>query len=297
MPNMKHFLLIVAAVVATPAFGQVPDLSGIWSHPYFPGIEPPASGPGPVLNRSRLLRGPQAGVGNFAQFVGDYTNPILKPEAADVVKKHGEISLSGVTYLTPSNKCWPQPLPYILWLPDIQMLQQPDKLTILYYDEFRQVRLNQPHPARVTPSWYGDSVGRYEGDTLVIDTVGIKTDRPFAMVDMFGTPYSPALHVVERYRLLDYEDAKKALERNAKENVNIGVGPGDAVMRVDPNYRGKHLQLEFTVDDAGVFTMPRTATLTYRPGFNWLGVAEWVELICAENPHGTDVPTADKPDF
>jgi hypothetical protein len=39
------------------------------------------------------------------------------------------------------------------------------------------------HPAQVTPSWYGDSVGHYEGDTLVVDTVGVKTDRPFAMID------------------------------------------------------------------------------------------------------------------
>ena len=54
-------------------------------------------------------------------------------------------------------------------------------------------------------SWYGDSVGHYEGDTLVIDTVGIKIG-PFAMVDMYGTPYSEALHVVERYQLLDYEE-------------------------------------------------------------------------------------------
>ena len=78
--------------------------------------------------------------------------------------------------------------------------------------------MNQPHPAQVTPSWYGDSVGHYEGDTLVIDTVGVKTDRPFAMVDMYGTPYTQALHVVERYRLLDYEAAKEGLERDAKEN-------------------------------------------------------------------------------
>jgi hypothetical protein len=45
--------------------------------------------------------------------------------------------------------------------------------------------MNQPHPAQVTPSWYGDSVGHYEGDTLVIDTIGVKTG-PFAVVDWFG---------------------------------------------------------------------------------------------------------------
>jgi hypothetical protein len=78
------------------------------------------------------------------------------------------------------------------------------------------VRINQPHPAHVTPSWNGDSVGHYEGDTLVIDTTGIKVG-PFgatdlrAMVDQLGTPHSPALQVVERYRLLDH-DAAKAIE-------------------------------------------------------------------------------------
>jgi hypothetical protein len=72
----------------------------------------------------------------------------------------------------------------------------------------RQARVNEPHPAKSTPSWYGDSVGHYEADSLVIDTVGVKTDRPFAMVDMFGTPFSPTLQVVERYRLVDYQVAR-----------------------------------------------------------------------------------------
>jgi hypothetical protein len=68
----------------------------------------------------------------------------------------------------------------------------------------------------VIPSWYGDSVGHYEGDTLVIDTVGIKIG-PFSMVDWYGTPHAEALHVVERYRLLE-QAAKVYWERNAKEN-------------------------------------------------------------------------------
>ena len=160
--------------------------------------------------------------------------------------------------------------------------------------------MNEPHPARVTPSWHGDSVGHYEEDTLVIDTVGIRTDRPFAMADWFGTPYTGALHVVERYRLLDYEAVKEALERNAKENLDFGRA--DSPLRIDPSYRGKHLQLAFTVEDKGVFTMPWSATITYRPGFNWVGAAEWQEVVCAENilfSPGKDetVPRADKPDF
>jgi hypothetical protein len=74
--------------------------------------------------------------------------------------------------------------------------------------------LNQPHPAQVTPSWYGDSVGHHEGDTLVIDTVGIKVGR-YSMVDWYGTPHTGALHVVERYRLLDSAAAKEGFERDA----------------------------------------------------------------------------------
>jgi hypothetical protein len=130
----------------------------------------------------------------------------------------------------------------------------------------------------------------------VIDTVGVKTDRPFAMLDMYGTPYSQALHVVERYQFIDFEAAKEALARNAKENVLLS--PGMIPLDFDPNYRGKHLQLQFTVDDPGVFTMPWSAAITYaRP------LGEWPEYACAENPYeyysGKDasVPRADKPDF
>src|SRR5258708_4135420 len=93
---------------ATQAAISAPDFSGIWAHPYLTGFEPPASGPGPVTNRSR-----RNGVGNFQQLVGDYTNPILQPGAAEVVKKHGEISLAGMGYPTPSNQCWPQGVPYV----------------------------------------------------------------------------------------------------------------------------------------------------------------------------------------
>jgi hypothetical protein len=303
-PRKILLLAILGTAAAMPAFAQsvsgvkestktasTPDFSGMWVHPYFPGIEPPASGPGPVLNRSRRPNGQS----NSGRFVGDYTNPILKPEAAQVVKSHGQISLSGGTYGTPSNRCWPSGVPYIFFQPGIEMLQQQDRIVFLYLrdHEVRHVRLDQPHPAQVTPSWYGDSVGHYEGDTLVIDTVGIKTDRPFAMVDMYGTPYSKALHVVERYRMIDYAEAKIADARNAKEHARV---PDTAA---DLTYRGKRLQLVFTVEDDGVFTMPWTATITYeRPA------QEWLEIVCSENPFEffgrvkeNVVPTASKPDF
>ena len=90
---------------ATPGVASVPDFSGIWRHGSLPWLIPPASGPGPVTNRSRT---PDTGVSNYGQLVGDYTNPILQPWAADVVKKKGELSLAGVTYPSPANQCWPR---------------------------------------------------------------------------------------------------------------------------------------------------------------------------------------------
>src|SRR5262252_9572667 len=322
----RDFLLLMALATgaAMPAWAQtvmpaagpanngasIPDFSGIWSHPSFPGFEPPASGPGPVVNKSRRPQG--AGidgrtlpprnnilVSNPAQLVGDYTNPILKPKAAEAVKKKGEMELRGIVGPTPTIQCWPEPVPYIFNGVAMQMLQQPDKIIFLYPNDHqvRYVRMNQPHQTQLTPSWYGDSVGHYEGDALVIDTIGVKIG-PFAMVDFYGTPYTKALHVVERYRLVDYEAAKEGLERDARENLRPARG-ADAGSAPDYGYRGKHLQLHFTVEDTGVFTMPWSATITYRRG-----AETWREVVCAENTQelalagrNGAVPTANKPDF
>src|SRR5882672_1155456 len=324
MCMQRDFLLFVAMATAAamPAMAQtpaavgpagseahraapIPDFSRVWTHPAFPWFEPPVSGPGPITNLSRWAEqrpaGPggsaqlppsKVGVSNYDQLVGDYKSPILQPWAAEVVKRHGEISLTG-TVPNPSNQCWPFPMPFIYKQATMQMIQQPDKITMLYSgnNEVRRVRLNVPHPSPLTPSWYGDSVGHYEGDTLVIDTVGVKTDRKYAMIDLFGTPYTDKLHVVERYRLRDYDDVKDAIERNIKENWLFN---GD----VFSQHRGKFLQLHVTIEDEGVFTTPWTATLTYVPSPDQIP-----EGVCAENPHeyynnkDSDVPKSNKPDF
>jgi hypothetical protein len=300
MSAPRDFLLLMALSLAAapPAAAQtsIPDLSGLWNHASLNGLELPRSGPGPVTNRSRLSTGPQAGVSNGAELVGDYTNPVLQPWAAEMLRKFGELSLAGKGYPTPRNQCWPEQVPFVLANYGMQILQQPDKVTILYpYDhQYRQVRLNEPHPAQVTPSWYGHSVGHYEGDALVVDTVGIKVG-PFSMIDWFGTPFTEALHVVERYRLLDYEATREAIARDAKEHFqfpNPDNGPAP-----DLSYKGKGLQIEVTVEDRGAFTTPWSATVTLRRARD-----ERLELVCAENTQWypgmqSAVPTADKPDF
>jgi hypothetical protein len=305
MTAQRGFLLVVTLglALASPAFGQttagapaqkgtasVPDFSGIWRHGSLPWLIPPASGPGPVTNKSRRA---DNGTSNYAELVGDYTNPILKPWAADVVKNKGDMSLAGITYPNPGNQCWPEPVPFLFKHMAMTMLQLPDRIVMLFNEdhEIRWVRMNAQHPAKVTPSWHGDAVGRYEGDTLVIDTVGIRADRPYAMIDLFGTPFTEKLHVVERYRLRDYEEIKDVLERGVKENWRPAGRP-------NPNYKDKYLQIDFTIEDEGAFTTPWTASMIYLRDRD-----EWPEIACAENRLGfhhneqASIPTADKPDF
>jgi hypothetical protein len=129
---------------------------------------------------------------------------------------------------------------------------------------------------------------------LVIDTVGVKVG-PFSMLDWYGTPFTEALHLVERYRLLDHEATMKAIERDAKENSHNN-NP-DNGSPADPNYKDKGLQIQVTVEDEGAFTMPWSATVTLRRA-----VDERLELVCAENLQwypgkSSAVPHADRLDF
>jgi len=292
---VADFSLVLAftAVVATPTLGDgsesaksIPDFSGVWLHT-LPGFEPLPTGPTALINRSRR----DNGTGDILKLNGDYTNPILKPEAAAIVKKHAQLGLNGIGDPNPRNQCWPEGVPFVFTNGPTQLVQDKNRVLILYvYDhQVRRVRLNAKHPEHVTPTWYGDSVGHYEGDTLVVDTVGMKVGK-YSMVDWYGTPHTEALHVVERYRLLDPEAAKDGFARDAKQH-NVADG-----MR-ETNSHGKYLQLQFTVEDKNVFTTPWTATMTYGRGRG-----DWQEAVCAENVKwysGKEaaVPRADKPDF
>src|SRR5437588_936396 len=248
----------LAAVAAAPASGEAapsssatkPDFSGIWAHPWLPGFEALSSGPTALVNLARTKEGRSI----QTQLVGDYKNPILKPEAAETVRKFGEQSKAHFGFHNPRNQCWPNGLPFVLSANGQQIFDRGDHLTMIYRvdHQVRTVRMNASHPAKVTPSYYGDSVGHYDGDTLGIATVGIKPG-PFAMIDWFGTPQSPALHVVERYRLLDYQQAKEGLQQAFKDNVLPQFNNPPVV---DFNSRGKWSQLLFAIDDATVFTTP-----------------------------------------
>ena len=290
--------MVFAAAFAWPSWASenpatAPDFSGLWARMTF-GAEPPASGAGPLLNMMHRADGASDG----GKLVGDYANPLLKPAAAEQVRRQGEISKTGTPFPDPSNQCAPQQPPYILRQQQIQLLQEKDQVSILYMldHHVRRVRMNAAHPGRVTPSWTGDSVGHYEGDTLVVDTVGIKAG-PLSMADQFGSPQSAAMHVVERYRLIGHDAAMQAAAQNEKEYGRVDGANGNGVF-VDFDDRGKGLQLQFTVEDPNVFTKPWSAVVTYRRAGSG-----WQEQVCAENvteyyaAKDTQVPRAEKPDF
>ncbi|HXJ01313.1 MAG TPA: hypothetical protein VNH44_08810 [Micropepsaceae bacterium] len=291
------FLLASAFVSVTFGAAEadaVPDFSGPWGRNVF-NFEPPDAGPGPIVNLRRL--GADAATtlvdGDPIPLVGDYHSPILKPEAAQVVKKNGEYSESGHDVPDPSNQCGAFAPPYLFSIMQgMQMIQRKDDIVILYTqnNQVRHVRLNASHPRNVTPTPMGDAIGHFEGDTLIIDTVGIKLE-PYTVVDRFGTPQSEAMHVVERYRLIDAKEAQAALDRHSKKTAVTGP------MVADP-HSDKGLRVELLVEDPNVFTTPWRANVTYLRV-----IRGWNEGVCAENNvdmfhlGDTHIPTADRPDF
>ena len=294
--GLMAMIALCAAVPASLAVAEgtegIPDFSGRWGRNAF-NFEPLPGQPLPVDNLKRTPTGQQ----DNNALVGDYKNPILKPHAAEIVRQKGEISLTGNAFPDPSNQCFPYQPPFALAMQlGFEILQNKDQITFLYNqdDQVRRVRLNSSHPEKVTPTWMGDSIGHYEGDTLVIDTVGLKIG-PHSMVDRYGTPHSEAFHLIERYRLIDGAEAKQAAELHMKQNGANGLGGN---ITVDQEYGGKGLEVQFTVDDPGVYTQPWSAKVTYRRL-----TGKWVEQICAENTReyyddkSTAVPTASRPDF
>jgi len=290
-------IAFAALAALWPASAQTadshPDFSGKWQRNAM-DPELPSSGPGPLVNLRRPMddHTPNGG-GDPLPLVGDYNNPILKPAAAAVVKKAGELSLGGRINPDPSNQCAAYEPPYAFTIQlGVQFVWNGDELLMLYPqdDQVRHVRMNGTHPKNLAPKPMGDSVAHWEGDTLVIDTVGVKVG-PVSMVDRYGTPHSAAMHLVERYRLIDVNDAKAALAYHVRRTGPAGAFP------VDPK-SGNGLQMTYTVEDPEVFTTPWTANITYLRS-----LAGWAEQICAENiveywpGMNIGVPKADKPEF
>src|SRR6516162_5041609 len=196
--------------------------------------------------------------------IADLSNPNLKPWVKEHMKKDNDEVLAGKIGFTPRSSCRPAGVPgfmsYGRFTP-VFFIQSPTEVLIVFESDqqIRRVYLDVPHSENPQPSWYGESVGHYDGDTLVIDTVGLN-DKTF--VDNFRTPHTEKLHVVERWR--EIED-------------------------------GKVLEVRFTVDDPDAFYEPWSAIQRY--GRVQQPLRE--DICAENNQHLFDyhIPVADKPDF
>jgi hypothetical protein len=122
-----------------------------------------------------------------------------QPWAAAVVEKRLADAEAGHPFASTKTRCLPGGIPDMMFgSGPMQILETPGQVTVLRqeFTFFRIIRLNQKHAADPDPTYLGDSVGRWEGDTLVVDTIGLSDKTTIKGV----IPHSEALHVVERIR-------------------------------------------------------------------------------------------------
>lgn len=239
--------------------GYVPVLQDgprLWEHPF--GFIFPAVNGSALPTRQDPSR---PFVSGRTWHIPDLSNPNLKQWAKDVMKKTVQEIDGGALQFSPSSSCLPTGVPNFLQDGGPYLIvQAPDKVVMI--DEagpvVRHIYLNVPHSPNPKPSWMGESVGWYEGDTLVVDTIGLNTKIP---VDRFGTPHSDKLHVVERWRLVE---------------------------------QGLSLRVDVTVEDPDTFFQPWKTYQVYRRNSRPLEVEICAENNLQFDYH---MPVAEKPDF
>ena len=195
--------------------------------------------------------------------IADLSNPNLKPWVKERMQKDNDEVFAGKTAFTARQSCLPAGVPaFVTYGGDtpVYFIQTPKQIWMVYAgdQQVRRVYLNVPHSRGIKPSWYGESVGHYEGQTLVIDTIG-QNDK--TMLDPYRTPHSEKIHVVERWAIV--ED-------------------------------GRILEDVFTVEDPEAFYQPWTGKKRFRRGQE--PILE--EVCAENNEHfDFHIPSADKPDF
>jgi hypothetical protein len=234
-------------VMAQKSEGAVPDLGGLWQR----NVGPEAIGFDPVPGDKAVpIERMEIDSKDAEEIVaGKWDNPILQPWARDIVKRIAESEIALHHVYQADDSCWPSGVQMINVREPVVFLQEQDKVTILYQRDHhvRHIYLNQKHSEGPKPSWFGESVGRYEDGALVVDTIAIKTHK-MSVVDNYGTPHTEKLHVIERYRPISDKD-------------------------------GKRIEVTLTIEDPGTFTTPWRALAFYRPSRE----QRFAEVVCAEN--------------
>ena len=194
--------------------------------------------------------------------IADLSNPNLKQWVKDAMKKDNDEVLAGKIAFTARQSCRPAGVPnYMLFGGPFYFVQTPKEVLILFEgdQQVRRVYLDVPHSANPKPSWYGESVGHYEGDALVIDTIGLNAKT---VVDNYRTPHTEKLHVTERWRMVD---------------------------------EGKNIEVAMTIEDPDTYNQPWQAVRRFRREQGTLTE----EVCAENNQHLFDygIPEAKTPDF
>jgi hypothetical protein len=227
-----------------PTLALTPGLRGAATAP--PGT--PAGNPDPHdfngvwwLQGYEYLLGPEPGVA-----------PPLKPEYMGILERRIRAKNRGTPEADASTQCFPHGMPRVMESPyPIEIVQTAERLTFLHEvaHNIRRIWLNRDHPAHLVPSFLGDSTAHWEGDTLVVDTIGLN-DRTF--IDDEGSSHSTRLHVIERYRKID---------------------------------NGSNLELIMTLEDPVTLEHP----YSYRRIFHWRPDVRPQEYVCEENNRNAPV--------
>jgi len=202
--------------------------------------------------------------------IGDTKDPALKSWAAKEMQDSNDEALRGERQVpfAAQARCWPGGVPGQLLYPfePVYFIQTPKEVWMMWQRDHmvRRVFLTDKHSKNLKPDWFGESIGHYENGELVVDTIGLSTQKN-SYIDNFRTPHSEKLHVVERF--------------------TIGRD-------------GKSLTAVVKVEDPDTFNAP--LTLSKR----WFKVdLPMIEVVCSENndDHFNQnlypIPQADKPDF
>jgi hypothetical protein len=250
-----------AQAAGTPDFGQADGAAWIaMSQDY---IDVPNS-PKTVSNDPKYPFVPNGRGAQPTFRIADAANPNLKPWAAEQMRRENDAILKGGIAYTARSSCMASGVPdFMLFIVEpVYFIQTPKEVLMVYTgnNETRHIHMNAQHDAKARPTFYGDSIGHYEGDTLVIDTVKMNAKT---YIDNYRTPHTEKLHVSERWKLVN---------------------------------EGKTLEVSFTVDDPDTFNQPWSAIQRYRR----VQGEPLQEEPCAENNASLfdyHIPVANRPDF
>ena len=229
--GMFAALLCASATSAAADASNIPDLMAGGNGWNGAGPMTPMPGSPPPVDQDPRVK--FVGNNTGRQTNGDYeqptwryadlNNPNLTQFAKDGLKKANDLYDAGFSLYARTSRCW-QPGAIVLnFSPGrTYFIQTPKEVLLIWQRDqiVRHIYLDVPHTQNPKPSWNGESVGHYEGDALVVDTIGLNTK---SFVDAFRTPHSEQLHVIERYRVMD---------------------------------GGKTLQVEMTIEDPVAFIQP-----------------------------------------